>query len=164
MTVWCRWHANDTFYPEGRDMVATHEVDGVPVCGLCYSDHIAALQSPASEDTMGHHLTPDDPPRFQSDLHPELDPDKIVLSFNDPLAHRALHMLARAYHDKDPGLAEDILQVLQGKGFDFMPEKPPPAPWQAARDKVDEAIARGGHDPEAALQWAQVYRILRYGR
>ena len=48
--------------------------------------------------------------RFRSDKYPLLDTDKIVLSFKDPLAHRALRALATDYRnaDHDLGLAEDI--------------------------------------------------------
>ncbi len=39
---------------------------------------------------MGHHTDSDG--RFQSDNYPDLPPDKIVLSFNDPEARRALEV------------------------------------------------------------------------
>ena len=59
---------------------------------------------------MGHHI--DDQGRFQSDRHPNLAPDKIVLSFKDMRARGALMALAEAYHDADPELAEDIVTRL----------------------------------------------------
>ncbi len=65
---------------------------------------------------MGHHI--DDQGRFQSDRHPKLEPDKIVLSFKDMRARNALMALAEAYHDADPGLAEDIVARLGSLGSD----------------------------------------------
>ncbi len=59
---------------------------------------------------MGHHIDADG--RFQSDKHPELPPDKIVVSFTDGQAHAALATLADSYASTDPGLAEDIKQRL----------------------------------------------------
>lgn len=53
---------------------------------------------------MGHHI--DDEGRFQSDRYPELPPDKIVLSFKDPEALRALEVFAAI--SKDVDLAEDV--------------------------------------------------------
>lgn len=53
---------------------------------------------------MGHHI--DDEGRFQSDKFPELPPDKIVLSFRDPEACRALEVFAAIC--KDVELAEDV--------------------------------------------------------
>ena len=55
---------------------------------------------------MGHHLLPDG--RFQSDKYPALAPDKIVVSFTDPRAHRGLLAVADGYEHHDPELAEDI--------------------------------------------------------
>ena len=46
--------------------------------------------------------------QFQSDLHPNLAPDKIVLSFKDPVAIRALATLATDYQDVDADLSRDI--------------------------------------------------------
>ena len=53
---------------------------------------------------MGHHIRADG--KFQSDRHPQLDPDKIVLSFKDPTAIRALHKYAMETPDRE--LAQDI--------------------------------------------------------
>lgn len=53
---------------------------------------------------MGHHI--DDEGRFQSDRHPDIGPDKIVLSFKDPEALRALEVFAAIC--KDTELAEDV--------------------------------------------------------
>ena len=55
---------------------------------------------------MGHHINEEG--RFQSDKYPDLDPDKIVLSFKDPNAHGALRNLAYHYDKTDPELADDI--------------------------------------------------------
>ena len=72
---------------------------------------------------MGHHI--DDQGRFQSDRHPDLAPDKIVLSFKDPLARDALIFLAAAYRDSDRGLADDIATRLQSIRSQFAPTSPP---------------------------------------
>jgi|GEM_PF-2612188 len=63
---------------------------------------------------MGHHLNAAG--QFQSDKYPELAPDKIVLSFNDPHAVKALAVLACSYHDVDRELADDIAERLQRLG------------------------------------------------
>ncbi len=57
---------------------------------------------------MGHHI--DSEGRFQSDKHPDLAPDKIVLSFKDPVARRALGMYALNTEDEE--LADDIVERL----------------------------------------------------
>ena len=56
---------------------------------------------------MGHHI--DHQGRFQSDKHPDLAPDKIIVSFKDPRAQKALVILADDYRDTDPELSDDIL-------------------------------------------------------
>lgn len=61
-------------------------------------------------DKPHSHLTAEG--EFQSDKYPELAPDKIVLSFTDPRARRALAMLAISYLVEDPQLAHDILERL----------------------------------------------------
>ena len=71
---------------------------------------------------MGHHI--DDQGRFQSDRHPDLAPDKIVLSFKDPRARHALMALATAYMVADPGLAEDISRRLLSIRSDSAPGAP----------------------------------------
>ena len=48
--------------------------------------------------------------QFQSDLHPELPPNKIILSFKDPEAQFALRVFAAKTKDRE--LGEDILEVL----------------------------------------------------
>ena len=63
----------------------------------------------------GKHI--DGAGRFQSDKYPDLAPDKIVLSFKDPLAHAALAVLAIHYKRADPDLAEDITKRLRTLGF-----------------------------------------------
>ena len=60
---------------------------------------------------MGHHIDKDG--RFQSDLHPDLPPDKIVVSFKHTAAWPALAVLAEGYQTLDPELAEDIRTRLQ---------------------------------------------------
>ena len=60
---------------------------------------------------MGHHI--DSEGRFQSDRHPDLAPDKIVVSFKDEKARHALMTLAAAYMAADPELAEDIMIRLR---------------------------------------------------
>ena len=58
---------------------------------------------------MGHHIDSQD--RFQSDKNPELPPDKIILSFKDPAAKKALEIFASVTDDKE--LANDILYRLR---------------------------------------------------
>ena len=65
---------------------------------------------------MGHHI--DREGRFQSDRYPDLDPDKIVVSFRHPQARRARALLADDYGDRDPGLAEDIRNRLRSLAQD----------------------------------------------
>ena len=59
---------------------------------------------------MGHHIKEG---RFESDLHPELAPDKIILSFKDQRAWRALAVLAQSYEVVEPELAADIRERLR---------------------------------------------------
>ncbi len=65
---------------------------------------------------MGHHIN--DQGQFQSDLHPELSPDKIILSFHDPNARTALHRLAFDYEADDPELSADIVARLKSLSQD----------------------------------------------
>ena len=58
---------------------------------------------------MGHHI--DSEGRFQSDKYPELAPDKIVLSFKDGAAQKALAVFA--LWTRDDTLAEDIGKRLE---------------------------------------------------
>lgn len=60
---------------------------------------------------MGHHIN--EKKQFQSDLHPELPPNKIIVSFDHPQSWPALAALAEGYEDTDPELAEDIREVLR---------------------------------------------------
>ncbi len=60
---------------------------------------------------MGHYI--DSEGRFQSERHPDLEPDKIVLSFKDYAARPALKRLALNYKRADPELSDDILHRLQ---------------------------------------------------
>lgn len=57
---------------------------------------------------MENHSHIDSEGRFQSDKYPDLGPDKIVLSFKDPLARAALLALAYNYRNVDLGFAEDV--------------------------------------------------------
>lgn len=50
---------------------------------------------------MGHHI--DSEGRFQSDKYPDLAPDKIVLSFHDPIAAVVLGYYAAGCKDRDLG-------------------------------------------------------------
>lgn len=64
---------------------------------------------------MGDHINPATG-QFQSDKHPELPPDKIIVSFRDPLARSALRALASSYATKgghEAELASDILARLR---------------------------------------------------
>ena len=58
---------------------------------------------------MGHHINKKG--QFQSDKYPELAPDKIVLSFKDPVARKALILYASYCFDNN--LAIDILTRLR---------------------------------------------------
>lgn len=60
---------------------------------------------------MGHHI--DKNGQFQSDLHPGLPPDKIVVSFKHPETWAALAALAEGYQHRDPELADDIRERLR---------------------------------------------------
>lgn len=57
---------------------------------------------------MGHHINSKG--EFQSDRNKDLKPNRIVLSFNDPVARKALRFYANNTLDRE--LAEDILKVL----------------------------------------------------
>jgi len=54
---------------------------------------------------MGHHINKKG--QFQSDRHPDLAPDKMVLSFKDPVARDALNYYALNCEDDE--LSKDIL-------------------------------------------------------
>lgn len=53
---------------------------------------------------MGHHINKQG--EFQSDKYPDLPPDKIVLSFKDPEARKALDVFAVETSDFE--LSKDI--------------------------------------------------------
>lgn len=57
---------------------------------------------------MGHHIN--EQGQFQSDRHPDLPPNKIILSFRDPAAREALTLYANLTPDLE--LAKDILEAL----------------------------------------------------
>lgn len=57
---------------------------------------------------MGHHIN--DKGQFQSDKYPDLSPDKIVLSFKDQAAKKALYTFWQ--ETKDIELAKDIKKRL----------------------------------------------------
>lgn len=65
---------------------------------------------------MGHHLTDDDPPKFQSDLHPELDLNQIALHLDDPEA--APFVRAFAHWTADEELGDDLLTALENLDVD----------------------------------------------
>jgi hypothetical protein len=58
---------------------------------------------------MGHHINRKG--QFQSDKYPDLSPDKIILSFQDPYAKEVLRRYAELTDDTT--LAEDILARLE---------------------------------------------------
>jgi len=58
---------------------------------------------------MGHHIN--EKGQFQSDKYPDLPPDKIILSFNDPVAREALRLYSKMTKDRE--LADDILERLK---------------------------------------------------
>lgn len=58
---------------------------------------------------MGHHINKNG--QFQSDKYPDLAPDKIILSFKDPVAHLALKVYAENTKEKE--LSMDILERLK---------------------------------------------------
>jgi len=70
---------------------------------------------------MGHHI--DKNGMFQSDRHPELAPDKIVLSFKDISAQYALRMLAISYSHKDPELSADSSTRLRSRREEHRPKE-----------------------------------------
>lgn len=63
---------------------------------------------PGRHKLMGHHIDPKG--RFQSDRYPALPPDKILLSFKDPAARRALRSFV--LHTEDEELALDVAHRL----------------------------------------------------
>ena len=60
---------------------------------------------------MGHHI--DSNGQFQSDLHPDLPPDKIIVSFKHRRAWPALVALAEGYKHIDPEFSADIRTRLK---------------------------------------------------
>ena len=56
----------------------------------------------------GHHINKDGD--FQSDKHPFMKPNKLMLSFKDKEARIALKVFAKVTKDRE--LGEDILEVL----------------------------------------------------
>ena len=65
-------------------------------------------------DMMGHHIIyKDGKVHFQSDLHPELPLDHIILDFDDPAARQALWGFADFTKDRE--LSKDIREVLMAK-------------------------------------------------
>lgn len=55
---------------------------------------------------MGHHI--DEQGRFQSDKHPTLKPDKVVIDLTDPAAWAGLMVIAQSYMGKDREFARDL--------------------------------------------------------
>lgn len=60
---------------------------------------------------MGHHIN--DKGEFQSDRHPELPPDHILISARHPEAGPALYALAMAIKESEPDRAVRILEALE---------------------------------------------------
>lgn len=60
---------------------------------------------------MGHHINKDG--EFQSDKHPELPADTILINFRNPASHAALAALAQNYEWIEPELADDIRERLK---------------------------------------------------
>jgi len=69
---------------------------------------------------MGHHLN--DKGFFQSDKHPELPENKIMLDFRDRHAQDALLIYASLTSDKE--LAEDIEAAVQNVKFAKLTKDP----------------------------------------
>ncbi len=67
---------------------------------------------------MSHHINAKG--QFQSDRHPDLPPNKIILSFRDPAARAAL--LNYAHRTPDRELADDIAHVIENT--DWSKEEP----------------------------------------
>ena len=65
----------------------------------------------------GHHI--DGEGRFQSDKHPNLAPDKVIVSFRHREAWPALAALAECYREHDPEFAADIRTRLQTLRLQF---------------------------------------------
>lgn len=55
--------------------------------------------------------------QFQSDRHPNLAPDKIILSFKDKHALIALGLYAKLTDDRE--LAEDIIERIKSISSDY---------------------------------------------
>lgn len=71
---------------------------------------------------MGHHI--DDNGDFQSDRHPDLAPNEIILSLKDPTARKGLYTFADEVDDKR--VARDIFAgLINGK---FPGKRPPELP------------------------------------
>ncbi len=62
---------------------------------------------------MGHHIN--DKGQFQSDRHPDLPPNKIILSFRDPAAREALLLYSRKTSDAE--LASDIYAAIENQDW-----------------------------------------------
>ncbi|MDP6642396.1 MAG: hypothetical protein QGF74_03385 [Candidatus Nanoarchaeia archaeon] len=58
---------------------------------------------------MGNNLN--EKGEFQSDKYPELDVDKFLLSFKDPIAREAIKLYAEKTEDE--GLKEDLLKRVK---------------------------------------------------
>ena len=63
---------------------------------------------------MGHHINKEG--QFQSDLYPDLPPDKIIVSFKHQAAQPALAALAESYQEIYPELSADIRTRLRTIG------------------------------------------------
>lgn len=72
---------------------------------------------------MSHIIQVDGKPMFQSDKYPDLAPNHIVLSFNDPAARAALWTFV--YETDDMELAKDIGTALNGYPWEALERDPP---------------------------------------
>lgn len=114
----------------------------------CEAVEMALLNMPVTDPEEkqrddSEHTHIDTYGRFQSDKYPYLPPDKIVISFKDPLAIAALYALAKSYARRDEQLATDIRRRLHSiareeLGVDHLPEPQP-----------------GGPDPESEFESAK---------
>lgn len=105
---------------------------------------------------MGHHFN--DKGQFQSDRHPTLAPDKIVVSFHHVEAWPALAALAEGYQKVDPELAADIrwrLRTLQAEAEGF-------SIFRMDGEELDQPIPEDGQVVEARLLTGETVRARFY--
>lgn len=94
---------------------------------------------------MGHHI--DEQGRFQSDKHPDLPPDRVRVSLENPRSVRALRQLARDYWSHDREFSEDLdrrLTELHGP--------PPLAAINEALGLLNSMVLCGEQHTETSLK------------